>query len=66
LRRDHAKELGNAVPEKPILFMKPVSSYIKEGEAIQVINNYCNMTTIHNPAFPYAHIARVTTIIVTH
>lgn len=34
--RDHAKELGNAVPETPLLFLKPTSSYIHEGEKIKV------------------------------
>ncbi|XP_071536052.1 oxaloacetate tautomerase FAHD1, mitochondrial-like [Panulirus ornatus] len=29
--RDHCRELGNAVPTKPLLFMKPPSSYLEEG-----------------------------------
>ena len=29
--RDHCEELGNAVPTKPMLFMKPPSSYLEEG-----------------------------------
>lgn len=33
---EHAKELGNAVPSEPILFLKPTSSYITEGHKIQV------------------------------
>lgn len=32
--RKHAEELGNAVPEKPIIFLKPPSSLIVEGEKI--------------------------------
>lgn len=28
---DHAKELGNEVPDKPVLFLKPNSSIIKSG-----------------------------------
>ena len=32
--RKHAEELGNAVPEKPIIFLKPLSSLILEGEKI--------------------------------
>lgn len=32
--RRHAWELGNAVPEKPIIFLKPPSSLIIEGEKI--------------------------------
>jgi 2-keto-4-pentenoate hydratase/2-oxohepta-3-ene-1,7-dioic acid hydratase in catechol pathway len=31
---EHAKELGNAVPERPLLFFKPPSSLIASGEAI--------------------------------
>jgi 2-keto-4-pentenoate hydratase/2-oxohepta-3-ene-1,7-dioic acid hydratase in catechol pathway len=30
----HAAELGNAVPERPLLFLKPPSSLIRNGEAI--------------------------------
>jgi len=33
---DHAKELGNAVPTKPILFMKPTSSIITAGQNIEI------------------------------
>lgn len=32
--RKHAEELGNVVPEKPIIFLKPNSSLITEGEKI--------------------------------
>ncbi|MCC7055249.1 MAG: fumarylacetoacetate hydrolase family protein [Gemmatimonadaceae bacterium] len=32
--REHAKELGNAVPSQPLLFLKPSSSIIHSGEAI--------------------------------
>lgn len=32
----HAAELGNQIPEKPILFLKPTSSYLSEGSPIQV------------------------------
>ena len=31
---EHAKELGNAVPERPLLFFKPPSALIGDGEAI--------------------------------
>lgn len=34
--RAHAAELGNPVPQKPILFLKPTSSYIVEGESIKI------------------------------
>jgi hypothetical protein len=34
--QEHAAELGNAVPTKPMLFLKPTSSYILEGEAIKI------------------------------
>ena len=30
----HAEELGNVVPDKPLLFLKPPSSLIGDGEAI--------------------------------
>jgi len=32
----HAKELGNVVPERPLLFFKPPSAIIGSGEAIQL------------------------------
>ncbi|ODM87587.1 hypothetical protein Ocin01_19095 [Orchesella cincta] len=32
--RDHAAELGSAIPEVPLLFMKPATSYITEGTPI--------------------------------
>ncbi|KAJ3305748.1 hypothetical protein HDV03_001156 [Kappamyces sp. JEL0829] len=33
---EHAKELGNAVPTKPMLFLKPPSSIIGESESIEL------------------------------
>lgn len=32
--REHAKEMGNAVPAEPLLFLKPPSSLIGDGEPI--------------------------------
>ncbi|KAL3634629.1 Acylpyruvase fahd1, mitochondrial [Castilleja foliolosa] len=32
----HAKELGNAVPKEPVLFIKPTSSYLENGGKIEV------------------------------
>ena len=32
--REHAKELGNEVPTEPLIFLKPPSSVIGDGEAI--------------------------------
>lgn len=32
--REHAKELGNAVPAEPLLFLKPPSAIIASGDAI--------------------------------
>jgi 2-keto-4-pentenoate hydratase/2-oxohepta-3-ene-1,7-dioic acid hydratase in catechol pathway len=32
--RDHAKELGNDVPKEPLIFLKPPSSVIANGEPI--------------------------------
>ena len=34
--RQHAAELGNAVLEEPLLFLKPTTSYVKEGSPIVV------------------------------
>jgi 2-keto-4-pentenoate hydratase/2-oxohepta-3-ene-1,7-dioic acid hydratase in catechol pathway len=31
---EHAKELGNTVPERPLIFLKPPSSLIGDGESI--------------------------------
>jgi 2-keto-4-pentenoate hydratase/2-oxohepta-3-ene-1,7-dioic acid hydratase in catechol pathway len=36
---DHIKELGNEMPQRPVIFMKPASSVIGEGEQI-VIPSY--------------------------
>ena len=33
---EHIKELGNATPEAPVIFMKPASSVIGEGERIVI------------------------------
>ena len=33
---DHAKELGNAVPKEPLLFLKPSTSIIGPGDAIRL------------------------------
>ena len=33
---EHAKELGNEVPKEPLLFLKPPSSVIHDGEAIML------------------------------
>jgi 2-keto-4-pentenoate hydratase/2-oxohepta-3-ene-1,7-dioic acid hydratase in catechol pathway len=32
----HARELGNDVPERPLIFLKPPSSLIADGEAIEL------------------------------
>jgi 2-keto-4-pentenoate hydratase/2-oxohepta-3-ene-1,7-dioic acid hydratase in catechol pathway len=32
--REHAKELGNEVPKEPLIFLKPPSSVVWEGDAI--------------------------------
>jgi 2-keto-4-pentenoate hydratase/2-oxohepta-3-ene-1,7-dioic acid hydratase in catechol pathway len=34
--REHAKELGNEVPQEPLIFLKPPSSVVWEGEAIML------------------------------
>lgn len=33
---EHARELGNELPTAPILFMKPASSVIGDGEAVRI------------------------------
>jgi acylpyruvate hydrolase len=33
---EHAKELGNAVPKSPFFFLKPTSSYLENGGAIEI------------------------------
>ena len=33
---DHAKELGNEVPKEPLIFLKPPSSLLADGEAIRL------------------------------
>lgn len=32
--KDHALELGNPIPKKPMLFLKATSAIIEEGESI--------------------------------
>src|SRR5438105_2502359 len=34
--REHAKELGNEVPKEPLIFLKPPSSVVWQGEVIQL------------------------------
>jgi 2-keto-4-pentenoate hydratase/2-oxohepta-3-ene-1,7-dioic acid hydratase in catechol pathway len=34
--REHAKELGNEVPKEPLLFLKPPSSVVWNGEAVAI------------------------------
>ena len=34
--RDHAKELGNEVPKEPLLFLKPPTTLLAPGEAIEL------------------------------
>lgn len=39
---DHAKELNNAVPTEPVLFLKPPSAYVREGSPI-VVPPHCSV-----------------------
>lgn len=32
----HAKELGNAIPEKPFFFLKPTSSFVHTGGQVEI------------------------------
>uniref|UniRef100_A0AC34PX97 Fumarylacetoacetase-like C-terminal domain-containing protein n=1 Tax=Panagrolaimus sp. JU765 TaxID=591449 RepID=A0AC34PX97_9BILA len=34
--KEHAKELGNAIPTKPMLFVKTTNSYVGDGEPIVI------------------------------
>ena len=34
--REHAKELGNEVPKEPLIFLKPPSSVVWQGQAIRL------------------------------
>src|SRR5436190_5597914 len=34
--REHAKEMGNEVPKEPLIFLKPPSSVIADGEPIRL------------------------------
>jgi|SRR2546423_1782443 len=34
--REHAKEMGNEVPKEPLIFLKPPSSVVWDGEAIML------------------------------
>src|SRR3712207_3602900 len=33
---DHAKELGNEVPKEPLIFLKPPSSVVGDGEPVRL------------------------------
>lgn len=50
LCREHAEELGHAVPKEPLLFMKPPTAYITEGQSIMVnalwANAVCNPSNL--------------------
>nr|AFJ91733.1 fumarylacetoacetate hydrolase domain-containing protein [Ostrea edulis] len=37
--KEHAAELGNVVPTKPILFLKPTTSYVIQGQNIKIPPN---------------------------
>jgi len=41
---DHIRELGNPVPEEPVLFIKPATSILPEGGSIRIpeISNDCH------------------------
>ncbi|KAI4317564.1 hypothetical protein L6164_025427 [Bauhinia variegata] len=43
----HAKELGNAVPKEPVLFLKPTSSYLENGGTIEIPHN---VDSLHHEA----------------
>ena len=33
---EHARELGNEVPERPLIFLKPPSSLVADGDAVRI------------------------------
>ncbi|CAK8672110.1 oxaloacetate tautomerase fahd-1, mitochondrial-like [Clavelina lepadiformis] len=39
--KDHCVELSNPIPKEPLIFLKPTSSYVVEGESIKIPNG-CN------------------------
>ena len=69
--RDHALELGNPIPEKPLIFLKPSSSYVQEGEAIKVslllkqnylihIQKFCIFHCLDQERGPRAYLGNLT------
>lgn len=48
--RAHAAELGNVVPDEPMLFLKPTSSYVVEGGAIEVGTSFKYVSMGQNSA----------------
>lgn len=38
LHSEHAKEMGSSVPSEPVVFLKPSTAYLQEGNPIQVSN----------------------------
>ena len=42
---EHAKELGNEVPEKPVVFLKPASAIIFSGDEIKYPHSRKKCTT---------------------
>lgn len=32
----HAKEMGAAIPKEPLIFLKPTSSYVREGSSVEI------------------------------
>lgn len=39
---EHARELGNEVPQQPVIFMKPASSVIDDGEEVVIPSISCD------------------------
>ncbi|CAG2182397.1 unnamed protein product, partial [Oppiella nova] len=35
----HAQEMGGKVPDKPLIFLKPATAYVTEGNPINVVSN---------------------------
>ena len=44
--RDHAAELGNAVPAKPLLFLKPASAVIGDPHRLDQLEVLCRLNGV--------------------
>ena len=52
---DHVKELNNTVPKEPFFFLKPTSSYITNGQQIEIPRG----VVAHHEGSFFAHHVRI-------